>query len=106
MIKVSITKKGDSYQKMRVTGHSGSGEPGFDLVCAGVSSVMTGALNGFDTLDEDSKLVLTQEPLVEIEIIQSNEINQKLFEFVLIQLKTIEAAHANYIKIDEKEVIS
>ncbi|CAM4189765.1 ribosomal-processing cysteine protease Prp [Erysipelothrix aquatica] len=106
MIKVSVLTKDNQFQSMEVSGHAGSGEPGFDLVCAGVSSIMTGALNGFDTLDNTVDLTMTQEPLVKIEILNQSDLNQKLFEFVLIQLKTIEFAHPEYIEINEKEVIS
>lgn len=104
MIQVKVSLENGEYKSMRVTGHAGSGDPGFDLVCAGVSSIMTGALNGFDQLDNSVKLNLTQEPLVSIDIIQSNELNQKLFEFVLIQLKTIETSYQEFIEINEKEV--
>lgn len=104
MIQVKVSLENGKYKSMHVTGHAGSGDPGFDLVCAGVSSIMTGALNGFDQLDKSVKLNLTQEPLVSIDIIQTNDLNQKLFEFVLIQLKTIETSYQEFIEINEKEV--
>ncbi|WZT99993.1 ribosomal-processing cysteine protease Prp [Erysipelothrix sp. D19-032] len=34
MIKVSVLTKDNQFQSMEVSGHAGSGEPGFDLVCA------------------------------------------------------------------------
>lgn len=104
MIHVTVSLENGQYKSMKVTGHAGSGDPGFDLVCAGVSSIMTGALNGFNQLDSSVALQLTQEPLVSIDIIQSNELNQKLFEFVLIQLKTVETSYKEFIEINEKEV--
>ncbi|CAM2781023.1 ribosomal-processing cysteine protease Prp [Erysipelothrix tonsillarum] len=106
MIHVSVLISDGTYKKMTVTGHAGSGEHGFDLVCAGVSSIMVGALNGFDALDNSVELVMTREPLIEIEIKHSNELNQKLFEFVLLQLKTMEQTQSQYIEISEKEVTS
>lgn len=106
MIQVTVFKRNDIIYDVSVKGHAYSGEPGFDLVCAGVSSIMTGALNGFDALDSDVQLSLTKQPLINIEIITPSELNQKLIEFVLIQLKTVETAHPQYIEIHEKEVKS
>ena len=91
---------------MTVTGHAYSGDPGYDLVCAGVSSILTGALNAFDEMDDSVNLTLTKEPLIQIDIQTPSELNQKLFEFVLIQLKTVEMAHPQHIEIHEKEVKS
>ena len=106
MIQVTVLKRHKTIYDVRVTGHAYSGEPGFDLVCAGVSSILTGALNGFDALDPDVKLTLTKQPLINIEILTPSELNQKLIEFVLIQLRTVETAHPQFIEIHEKEVKS
>ena len=106
MIKVVVSMTGSHYTSMEVSGHAGSGDAGFDLVCAGVSSIMTGALNGFDQFDPSAQLNLTSEPLITIELTNHNDLNQKLFEFVLIQLQTVEHAHPKYIRILEKEVTS
>ena len=106
MIEVKVLKKGDTYTALSVEGHAYSGDPGFDLVCAGVSSIMTGALNGFDALDDTVKLTYSKQPFINIEILTPSELNQKLFEFVLIQLKTVEVAHPQNMKIHEKEVKS
>lgn len=104
MIHVKVSLENGIYKKMVVTGHAGSGDLGFDLVCAGVSSIMTGALNAFDMMDKDVSLHLSQEPLISIELIQANALNLKLFEFVYIQLKTIETSYQEFIEINEKEV--
>ncbi len=106
MIQVEIVKNNGVYQSIQVSGHAYSGEPGFDLVCAGVSSIMTGALNAFDEMDDSVNLTLTKEPLIQIDIQTPSELNQKLIEFVHIQLKTVEYAYAQNIEIHEKEVTS
>ena len=106
MIQVSVIKNNGSYSSLTVTGHAYSGEAGNDLVCAGVSSILTGALNAFDSLTQDSLLTMDKQPLIKIELKTPSELNQKLFEFVLIQLKTVEMAHPHNIEIHEKEVKS
>lgn len=103
MIKVEVLKNKDQITKLEISGHAYSGEPGYDLVCAGVSSIGVGALNGFDQLSEDCTLELTEEPYIKIECKQANKDNQLLMNFLLTQLKTIEEVHGDYIKITEKE---
>ncbi|MEG0328439.1 MAG: ribosomal-processing cysteine protease Prp [Erysipelothrix sp.] len=106
MIKVSVLTEGNRYKGIRVSGHAYSGEPGFDLVCAGVSTVMIGSLNAFSELDDDVNLKMNDSPLVAIDINQVNDSNQLMFKFMLLQLKTIEETYPNYINIHEKEVSS
>ena len=106
MIRVDVVKKDEHYHSMTVTGHAETGEPGYDLVCAGVSSIMVGALNAFDHFDPSVALTLNEEPCIKIKITKKSEITEKMFEFVLIQLKTVEVSHPQAIEILEKEVKS
>ena len=54
MIRVTVETVEHQYHSMTVVGHAETGESGFDLVCAGVSSILTGALNAFDEMDDDA----------------------------------------------------
>lgn len=105
MIEVVVTRKTASILQIEVSGHAFNADPGFDLVCAGVSSIMTGALNGFDSLDASAVLELNDEPYISIKCDIINITNQTLLEFVLIQLKTVYEAHPDVISILEKEEI-
>lgn len=106
MIKVDVIKTDAHYTSIEVSGHAGSGDAGYDLVCAGVSSIMTGALNAFDSFDDSLNLSLTEEPRITIELTNKDELNQNLFRFVLIQLETVAHMYPEYIRILEKEVTS
>lgn len=103
MISVVFYKKDDKFLKTTVKGHAYQDNPGFDLVCAGVSSVMTGALNGFDELVPNSILELTQEPLISLEVKTPSTESELLFKFIFHQLKTIEEVSKDYLKIIVKE---
>ncbi|AMC93309.1 hypothetical protein AOC36_04765 [Erysipelothrix larvae] len=105
MIQVIVTRSKDSIERIEVSGHAYTNDPGYDLVCAGVSSVMTGALNGFDQLDDNSELIMNEEPYISIRCMTVNKTNQILLQFVLTQLKTIEFSHSDAIQILEKEDI-
>ena len=66
MIRVTVETVEHQYHSMTVVGHAETGESGFDLVCAGVSSILTGALNAFDEMDDDAHLIMSDEPLIYI----------------------------------------
>lgn len=105
MINVDVYQNNQEIQKLEISGHAYSGEPGFDLICAGVSSIAVGALNGLHELTKDCDLELTDEPRITITCERENSDNQLLLKFVLIQLETIEEEYAEYIKINVKEAI-
>lgn len=103
MIQVNVLTHNDLIKKIEVSGHAYSGEPGFDLVCAGVSSIAVGALNAFDELSQGCDLVLKETPYIKIECKDANQENQLLMNFLLIQFKTIEHVHSEHININVKE---
>lgn len=103
MIQVNVIKKDNAITKITISGHAFSNDPGFDLVCAGVSSIATGALNGFDALDTSTALEMTDAPFISITCNQINHKNQLLMEFLFYQLKTIEDAHDEHLNITVKE---
>ncbi len=98
MIKACITYKGEEITSIDVKGHALSGEEGKDLVCAGVSSVITGCLN---SLDESSKFVISLDKgLAHIEVISPlSEHNKVVLETLVTSLKTIEESYPKYIKV-------
>lgn len=103
MIKIVFKKQDGAYKSVKITGHALSGDPGYDLICAAVSAISTGALNGFDTLINDVIVTMDESPTI---FIQTNQITQQselLFKFLFIQLKTVEEIAKSYMKITEKE---
>jgi uncharacterized protein YsxB (DUF464 family) len=45
MIKIQINKTNNKYSSLVISGHSNYDEHGKDIVCAGVSAIVTGGLN-------------------------------------------------------------
>ncbi len=105
MIQVVVLKSKTAIVQIEITGHAFSNDPGFDLVCAGVSSIATGALNGLDALDDSCELSMTDEPLIKIVCKEVNHDNQLLLNFLLKQLETVAYVHDEHIKIIVKEEI-
>ncbi len=101
MIKAKYEVSNNHYLSLKVSGHAEYGEYGKDLVCASVSSIMFGFMNGLDALNE--KIDIKQ---LENEIVIKNHSDSKVvdnyFELVIMQLKTIEESYGDFIKVERK----
>jgi uncharacterized protein YsxB (DUF464 family) len=96
MVKVKIFTKGDNLYGLEVSGHAGYAEAGQDLVCAGVSSVVTGGFNALNK--EDIEEVALEEGYAKV-ILKENSASSEVLKVILIQLQTIEESYPKFIKI-------
>lgn len=102
MIKVVIKSVNDALVSIVIKGHAYSGEPGRDLVCAGVSAVTIGALNALEDVDTAFKTNV-RDGLVEITpLYRPSSRNTVVLDVLITSLKTIETSYGMYIKIDEE----
>ena len=98
-VKYSVDEK-NTFVRLDVKGHADFDEYGKDLICASVSSIMFGLMNGLDNIKD----VTIKELNNHIEIINessSRKVNNYI-ELVLIQLKTIEESYGEFIKVERK----
>lgn len=109
MIKARFTR--DSHGnlvKFKLTGHADAGEYGQDIVCAAVSAVSIGAVNGVEALagftphvDADEvngghlQLVLDQELTGE-----QMHITQILLENLELSMQSIAESYGDYVQIE------
>lgn len=102
MIKVVVKKIDEAILSVRISGHAYSGEPGHDLVCAGVSSVVFGILNSIKDVDTSFRVKIS-DGLVELTPLYrpSNE-NKIILDVLMTSLKTIEENYGKYIAIREE----
>ena len=77
---------------------------GEDLVCAGVSCIMTGALNALDELVPQTCDLAMQSGHISIRMKEADQRTRLLLAAVLIQLRTMEAQFSQYMKITVQEV--
>ena len=96
MIKVNIYGNND---KIELIGHALFDDYGKDIVCAGVSSVVTTTINAILTFDENYVSYQKLKDKFEINIISHNEIVDNLINNMLDMLKNIEEDYPNNIKI-------
>lgn len=104
MIKVEVVRKNQNIQEIKISGHADSGPKGYDLVCAAVSSIATGALNALDQIaSKDVQLELTENPdaMIKIKVLQNKDDLQLLLNMLLIQLQTVQESQQKYIHIKE-----
>ena len=102
MIKVSYQCENDHYTYLAVSGHAESGQYGKDLICAAVSAIMYGLLNGLDQYEVDSTVSETANK-IEIKNNTGLEVVDNYLNLELVQLKTIEESYYMFIKVERKK---
>ena len=98
MISVNVSFIGSDLQKLTVSGHANYDQYGKDIVCAGVSAVVTGGINALESELANIKIV-NEDNKLGVLVVNSNEKIQTILKTILIQLETIEASYKKYIKI-------
>ncbi|ALX48200.1 ribosomal-processing cysteine protease Prp [Lentibacillus amyloliquefaciens] len=109
MINVSVNRKNNQIKQFELSGHAESGPYGYDLVCAGVSSVSFGAVNAVLTLSEvDLKIEQGDEGGFLRVTVPDNVPNeamgkvQLLLEGMLVSLQTIEREYNEFINVKQQ----
>ncbi len=104
MIKVVITRSDGEILEIKISGHAYSGEPGHDLVCAGVSSVVFGTLNSLEDVDKAFKFTINEEEGLTIvtPLYRPSYKNKIVLEVLITSLETIEASYGKYLRIREE----
>ena len=98
MISVNVTFIGNNVKTLTVSGHANYDKYGKDIVCAGVSAVVTGGINALES-EIDNIKVINEDNKLGVEIINSNDKIQIILNTILVQLQTIENSYKKYIKI-------
>ena len=100
MIKIVI-KRDVSSQKItqiEVKGHANSADYGKDLVCAAVTTVMTGGMNALQDKDYDFKL---EEGHIYVKALDiPSDYDSVVLKTMEVQLMTIEESNHKYVQIE------
>lgn len=104
MIKVRITTHQGQVNAIEISGHANSNEYGKDLVCAGVSSVVTGVCNTLAHHDFlDIGTIDFKEGYVSIASKHMTSEHQLILETLITTLENIEENYGTYIRIINQE---
>jgi len=99
MIKVLIKRVENKPVSIMVKGHANSAPHGEDLVCAGVSAVVTGCFNSIEEV-KNFKMEL-KEGLSYIEAIgKISAHDEVVLETLISSLMTIEESNSKFIKLE------
>ena len=88
MIRIEVNKSGTSIRSISLKGHASYAKEGEDLVCAGVSSVFSGALNALQEKDSFNFVYEKGDGLIEAKE-ETNSHEQIVLEVLVSQLSYI-----------------
>ena len=86
MIKVQINKTDNKYSSLIVSGHSNYDEHGRDIVCAGVSAVVTGGLNALAIENKDKISYRVEDGYVNVDVLDIDDDNlQRIMDVIILR---------------------
>ena len=110
MIHIVFERQDQRYRLIRVTGHAGFADEGKDIVCAGISALLGGMLNGLEYFLEDG-FEYRIEPDGLSEVVLPQGMDEALYEKAFTIIKTFELGatmirhdYPDYVRIHEEEV--
>lgn len=109
MTKIRIYKdSAGSYKGFQCRDHAGSGEYGFDIVCAAISVLTINTVNSLEQLTKDTFDLTQQEELGLIQVIFRDSLSaagQLLMDSYVLGLESIREEYgSSYIQVIHKEV--
>ncbi len=102
MIKIHVIKNNNEITKIVFNGHALYDDYGKDIVCAGVSSIMTTTVNAILKYDETA-LKYSMKDNVTLNILKQDKIVNLLLENMLELFKDLENDYPKNITIREDE---
>ena len=103
MIRIKIQIDQEKFKKIVLSGHALYDDYGRDIVCAGVSSILTTTVNGILKINDASIQYQKKKDIFELNIVQDDEITQKLIENMISLMKELENTYPKNIKIESGE---
>ncbi len=104
MVLVQFKKIKNHYDSLIISGHAEFAKKGQDLVCAGISAIAFGALNGFNELAPNNFDIVVADNLITVSVVEQSETVEQLMNFTKYQFKTVYAHYPEYINIKVTEV--
>lgn len=99
MITIEVKNKDNFINYIKIKGHAGYAEKGFDIVCASVSSIAITTVNAVVRLDDKVITYSEEDGLLEINILKYNETVNILIENMISMFEELEKQYKSYIKI-------
>jgi len=102
MITIKLKKENDFLKQITIKGHAKYADYGKDIVCAGVSSILTTTVNAILSFDEESLEIEEAKEFV-LKIKKNDEITTKLLQNMLNLFAELQESYPKNITIREDE---
>lgn len=102
MIKINITKKNGEIINISMKGHANQADYGRDIVCAGVSSILTTTVNAILSFDNLAIKVEENNPFF-LSVLKNDEVTSKLLKNMVSLFYELEETYPKNINIREDE---
>lgn len=99
MIRIEVVYNDKNIEKITLMGHANYSDYGTDIVCAAVSATYLTTINGILSIKENSIEVLSTDIKQVINVLEKDNIINKLLENMIRCLKGLEKKYPNNIKI-------
>lgn len=110
MIHIVIKRQDQRYSQIEVSGHAGYEDEGKDIVCAGISALLGGMLNGLEFFLGD-EFVYHVDPKGHAKVVLAGTMSDELYEIAYTIIKTFELGvrmvhqdYPDYVIIHKEEV--
>lgn len=100
MIKIDVKEINNEINHIKISGHAGYAESGYDIVCASVSSIAITTVNALLSINEDCLSYVEKDGLLEIDILKHDEIIDKILNNMLSMLEELSKEYKKYVKIN------
>ena len=108
MVKVVLTRDSGKLVSFRASGHAGSVDDGYDMVCSAISASSIMIANGITEVLKLKPSITVEDGFLHIDLSrlapEDIEKSQVLMETLLLGVKSIEQNYGEYIKVKIKEV--
>ncbi|WP_434324063.1 ribosomal-processing cysteine protease Prp [Mycoplasma capricolum subsp. capricolum] len=102
MVDIIIKYKNNKIIKLQMQGHANSAEYGKDLVCAGLTAIISGALNAIDNYYKNDVDIEVLENKITIFVKKEDNQNlQLMLNMLKIQLQTITIQYKKNTRLKE-----
>lgn len=102
MIRIHVKQQNQQFQKITLVGHACYADYGKDIVCAGVSAILTTTVNGILLIHEKAITFQQQKDFV-LEIHSEDEVTQKLIFNMVSLFYELQEKYPKNIKVESEE---
>lgn len=103
MIHIKIQKKEDYLSEIKLKGHALYDDYGKDIVCAGVSAILTTSVNGVLKVNKNACHYKQEKDIFTIYDIQNDSLTQILMQNMIDLLKELANNYPKNIKVESEE---